>query len=316
MRIAVVHDLNPSKDEEQMIISVLNALKLKYDTVIIPFDENFVRNIRNVDFVFNLSTHGGKETRQTHVPAVLDYLGIPYTGPSAYTHSICMNKGTTKIILQKYSIPTPNFMIFDVGELPNNIKIEKKYIVKPIREGSAKGLTGKSVVDNIEDMREVVRKIHAEFDQAALVEEFIDGIELSVGLVGNTGPGNELEVLPILEIDFSTLPEGLERFYSYRVKHMYGEQTNYVCPARISEKLANEIKEYAKKIFRILGLRDYARMDLRVKGDQAFFLEVNSMPMLVPVYSDILKMAAAQGISYNDFVIKIFETAYRRASKR
>jgi len=314
IRIAVVHDLNPSREEEQMITSVVNALKLKYDAVIIPFDENFIRNIRHVDFVFNLSTHGGKETRQVHVPAILDYLGIPYTGPSAYAHSICMNKGATKIMLQKYSIPTPDFMIFEEGDLPGNLKIDKKYIVKPIREGSAKGVTEKSVVDNLEDMRRMVKRIHVEFKQAALVEEFIDGKELSVGLVGNVG--DELEVLPILEIDFSTLPEGLERFYSYRVKHMYGEQTNYVCPARIGEKLVNKIGEYAKKAFKVLNLRDYARMDLRVIGDEVFFLEVNSMPMLVPIYSDILKMAYAKGISYNDFIIKIFETAYKRVRKK
>lgn len=299
-----------------MIMSVVNALKLKYDAVVIPFDENFIRNIRHVDFVFNLSTHGGKETRQVHVPAILDYLGIPYTGPSAYAHSICMNKGTTKIILQKYSIPTPDFMIFEKGELPpEDLKVDGKYIVKPIREGNAKGVTEKSVVDNLEDMRELVERIHVEFNQAALVEKFIDGKELSVGLLGNVGPKNELEVLPILEIDFSTLPEGLERFYSYRVKHMYSEQTNYVCPARITEELKIKISEYAKKIFKVLNLRDYARMDLRVRGDEIFFLEVNSMPMLVPVYSDILKMANAKGMSYNDFVTKIFEIAYRRSRK-
>ncbi|MDI3473650.1 MAG: D-alanine-D-alanine ligase [Thermotogaceae bacterium] len=316
MRIAVVHDLNPTKDEEQMIISVLNALKLKYDAVAIPFDENFIKNIRNVDFVFNLSTHGGKETRQIHVPAILDYLGIPYTGPSAYTHSVCMNKGTTKIILQRYSIPTPEFMIFDIGEFPEKIDVGKKYIVKPIREGSAKGLTEKSVVDNIEDMTKAIKKVHSEFEQAALVEEFIDGMELSVGLVGNFNPVSDLEVLPILEIDFSTLPEGLERFYSYRVKHLYGEQTNYVCPARINQEIEEKIKEYAMKIFKILNLRDYARMDLRVKNDEIYFLEVNSMPMLIPVYSDILKMANAKGFSYDEFIIKIFETACKRISKK
>lgn len=316
VRIAVVHDLNPTKDEEQMIISVLNALKLKYDAVAIPFDENFIRNVKNVDFVFNLSTHGGKETRQVHVPAILDYLGIPYTGPSAYTHSVCMNKGTTKIILQKYLIPTPDFMIFDIGELPEEINVDKKYIVKPIREGSAKGLTEKSVVDNLEDMIDAIKKIHDEFEQAALVEEFIEGMELSVGLVGNLNPVNDLEVLPILEIDFSTLPEGLERFYSYRVKHLYGEQTNYVCPARISQEIEEKIKNYARKIFKVLNLKDYARMDLRVKNDKIFFLEVNSMPMLIPVYSDILKMASAKGISYDDLIIKIFETAYKRIHKK
>ncbi len=109
--------------------------------------------------------------------------------------------------------------------------------------------------------------------QAALVEQFIDGREFSVGILAG-------EVLPILEIDFSTLPDGLERFYSYRVKHSYGSYTRYICPAQINEDLQRKIIDYALKAFKILGLRNYARIDLRVKENHIYFLEVNSLPML------------------------------------
>jgi D-alanine-D-alanine ligase len=155
----------------------------------------------------------------------------------------------------------------------------------------------------------MVKYIHEEFKQPALVEEFIDGTELSVGIIGN---GDSLEVLPILEIDFSTLPEGLERFYSYNVKHNYGEMTNYICPARISNNVKEKLEFYAKKLFRVLNLRDYARMDVRIRDDEIYFLEVNSAPQLVPVYSDITKMAKAAGYEYDDLILKILEISMER----
>ncbi|QTA37875.1 ATP-grasp domain-containing protein [Thermosipho ferrireducens] len=307
MRIAVVHDCDISDEERLMVDSVYSAISKKYDCVKIAFDDDFVKKIKNFDYVFNLSNKGGKETKQMHVPAVLDKLGIPYTGSNAYSHAVCLDKITTKIILRHYGIPTPDFEVYNIGDTP--IDIKKVSIVKPSREGSAKGITRDSVVDNIEDLRKQVEKVHREFKQPALVEEFIDGIEVSVGLIGNN---KNLEVLPILEIDFSTLPENLERFYSYEVKHYYGEQTNYVCPARIDKNVEEKLKDYARKVFKVLSLKDYARMDVRIRDDEIYFLEINSLPQLVPVYSDITKMAEAAGYSYDELILKILEVSFKR----
>ncbi|SHH33117.1 D-alanine--D-alanine ligase family protein [Thermosipho atlanticus] len=308
MKIAIVHEINLNEEEKKMVESVKKALSKKYECELVPFDETFISRIKDYNFVFNLSNKGGKETKQLHVPAILDALNIPYTASNAYSHSLCLDKITTKIIMKYHNIPTPEFMYFDIGELPEKID-DKIYIVKPPREGSAKGITRESVVDNLEDMRKQIKKIHEEFKQPALVEEFIDGMEVSVGLIGND---EDLEVLPILEIDFSSLPEGLERFYSYNVKHNYGEQTNYVCPARIPEQIKNSLEKYAKKLFKVLSLKDYARMDVRIRNGNIYFIEVNSLPQLVPVYSDITKMAEAAGITYEDLIMKILESAMRR----
>ena len=307
MRLAVVHDPFRSSDEQKMVETVANALSRNHETKMVVFGEDFIRMVKAFDFVFNLSIWGGKEGRQVHVPAVLDVLGIPYTGSPVLTHSLCLDKILTKILLQKHGVPTPAYAAFPVGRLPD--RIDGKMFVKPSREGSAMGIHKDSLVSDLSRYREKVHSIHERFGEPALAEEFIDGRELTIGFLGN---GDTLEVLPILEIDFSGLPEGMERFYSYEVKHDFEDLTRFYCPARISDPLADKIRTGGKLAFEALGLRDYARMDVRLRGDDFFFLEVNSMPQLVPGYSDLPKMAAVAGYSYDALIGKILDVAIER----
>ncbi len=300
IKIAIVYDLeNLDEERNKMINAVFDVLSEEYEVQKLPFDIDFLERVKRFDAVFNLST----AYLQMHVPSILDTLKIHYTGSSALAHAICTDKVITKIILQHYGIPTPKFVVFNPGEEPTSIDFYPA-IVKPSRQGSAKGITEDSVVKDDESLKKAVKRVHEEFEEPALVEEYIDGRELSVGIVAG-------KVLPILEIDFSNLPEGMERFYSYRVKRFYGEQTNYICPARISEELKVKIEQYALKAFKSLNLRNYARMDLRVKENQPYFLEVNSLPMLTPNYSDIVKMAQAGGLSYNDLILQIFKDSIK-----
>ncbi|HEY8542290.1 MAG TPA: ATP-grasp domain-containing protein [Pseudothermotoga sp.] len=300
MKVAVVYDKsNLDEARELMIQSVYNVLSKRYQVQLIAFEDNLFEKIVMFDAVFNLST----ASKQIHVPAILELLKIPYTGSTSQAHAICIDKVKTKIILSYYGIPTASFISVDIKEQVPEIQFYPA-IVKPSCEGSAKGLDADSVVRDYDSLVRKVRDIHTRFKQPALVEQFIDGREFSVGILAG-------EVLPILEIDFSTLPDGLERFYSYRVKHEYGDHTRYVCPAQIDEDLERKIKDYALKAFEVLGLRNYARMDLRVKENDIYFLEVNSLPMLTPNYSDIIKMAQAAGYSYDDLILKIFEDALR-----
>ena len=300
MKVAVVYDKsNLDEARELMIQSVYNVLSKRYQVQLIAFEDNLFEKISMFDAVFNLST----ASKQIHVPAILELLKIPYTGSTSQAHAICIDKVKTKIILSYYGIPTASFISVDIKEQVPEIQFYPA-IVKPSCEGSAKGLDADSVVRDYDSLVRKVRDIHTRFKQPALVEQFIDGREFSVGILAG-------EVLPILEIDFSTLPDGLERFYSYRVKHEYGDHTRYVCPAQIDEDLERKIKDYALKAFEVLGLRNYARMDLRVKENDIYFLEVNSLPMLTPNYSDIIKMAQAAGYSYDDLILKIFEDALR-----
>ena len=309
-KIGVVHDKNLDKNKSLMVDSVFNAINKKYEAVKIPFDENFFENIKKVDFVFNLSTSGGKEGRQIHIPALLDLLDIPYTGSSAFTHTICLDKFITKLILSFYNVPTSRFTHIKENEyIENDLNLNYPLIVKPVREGSALGLTKNSVVWDLESLKREVEKIHRDFKEPVLVEEFIEGIEISCGVIGND---EEIIILPLLEIDFSSLPEGVERFYSYRVKNELGDKIKYYCPARIDKEIEEKIKRGVKASYKALGIRDYARIDLRVKDGEFYILEVNSLPLLIPSYSDILKMGEKNGLNYDDFILKLLEVAIER----
>lgn len=299
MRVAVVYDKsNLDESREKMVRSVFETLSKHFEAELVAFEDQFVDKVTQFDAVFNLST----AAMQTHVPAILELLKIPSTGSGIIGHALCIDKTITKIILNHYGVPTPKFISLEPGQETIPPIDFYPVIVKPSREGSARGLSADSVVKEDFALKKAVKVIHNEFHQPALIEQFVDGREFSVGIVAG-------EILPILEIDFSTLPDGLERFYSYRVKHYYGEQTRYICPAQIDTGLKDRISEYALTAFKALRLRNYARMDLRVKDGQIYFLEVNSLPMLTPGYSDIVKMAEAAGYTYEDLIMKIFMDA-------
>ena len=309
-KVGVVHDKVLTKNKKKMVEAVKDALSEEYEVSLIPFDEDFMRNVKDVDFVFNLATSGGRDTRQVHVPAILDLMNIPYTGSSAFSHSLCLDKSITKMVISHYGVNTARFFVVREGEdIPETFSASFPLIVKPVREGSALGLTKDSVVYDRESLKRQVKKIHEEFNEPALVEEFIDGTEVTLGIIGN---GKDTQVLPLLEIDFSVLPDEMEKFYSYRVKNELDRELKYYCPARLSKDVYKKVEEAGKLAFYALGLRDYARMDIRIKGDDYFILEVNSLPLLVPDYSDILKMAEKTGFSYNEFVLKILEVAKKR----
>ncbi len=310
MKIAIATDKILDENKKKMLNSVLKALSKEYETGVVKFDEDFMREIKKYDLVFNMSTSGGKDTRQLHVPAVLDLMGVPYTGAPASTHALCMDKSFTKAILEKHGISTAGFFVVHPSEEIPDHDLKYPLIVKPIREGSSKGLRKDSVVSERESLERAVRWIHDNFNEAALVEEFIDGKEVTIGLLEEE---NNLRVFPIIEIDFSNLPDGVEKFYSDRVKNQgYDRYVTYHIPARLSKSMENTLREAAKRVFKVLGLRDYARMDVRIKNDNYYVLDVNSLPLLVPGYSDILKMAEADGLSYDDLVLKIVQSARRR----
>jgi len=309
-KVGVVHDETLSKNKKKMVEAVKNALSVKYEVSLIPFDENFIREVKKVDFVFNLSTSGGRDTRQVHVPAILDLMNIPYTGSSAFSHSLCLDKSVTKMVISHYGVNTAKFFVVKEGEdVPETFSAKFPLIVKPVREGSALGLTKDSVVYDRNSLKRQVKKIHEEFSEPALVEEFIDGTEVTLGIIGN---GKDAQVLPLLEIDFSVLPDEMEKFYSYRVKNELDRELKYYCPARLPRDVYKKVEDAGKYAFYALGLRDYARMDIRIKGNDYFILEVNSLPLLVPDYSDILKMAEKAGFTYNEFILKILEEAKKR----
>ncbi len=308
MIIGIAYDLPLKDNKKEMISAVKKALQKKYKIKDLPFDDKFIESAKEVDLVFNLSTGGGKSSRQLHVPSILDTIGIPFTGSSPSVHAICMDKGITKMLIEKANIPTPKFVrITPYDEIPD-IDFYPAF-VKPSCEGSAKGVSSDSLVKNKKELEKKVLNLLKEVNGPIIIEEFIDGREFSVGIIGNK---EKIEVLPILEIDFSMLPEGVERFYSYRVKHFMEKDTVYKCPANIEKEQEETLKTYIKKLAKILNISDYARIDVRGKNRNFYILEVNSLPLLVPGYSDITKMLVPYGMCYDDFILKIIDVTRER----
>jgi D-alanine-D-alanine ligase len=307
VKIAVVHDEKPGEVGMKMLKSIAGVLEKHHEVFPVPLTSKFVERIESegIEFVFNIATGGEGHQRQVYVPAILDFWNIPYTGSGVSANCLCIDKSLTKIVMADSGIPTPKYVCFKQSRPVEEIDFYPA-IVKPSRGGSAVGIWADSVVSDRVELERAVERIHREYGEPALVEEFIVGREFSVGIVGHT-------VLPILEIDFSSLPEGMERFYSYRVKQYLGEKTGYICPAVIPEVLKAEIESLSLELFDRLDLGDYARMDIRVdKYGEPYFLEVNSLPLLVPDYSDIVKMALAAGWEYDDLILAILDSAIER----
>ena len=218
--------------------------------------------------VFNMAYGIQGESRYTHLPAMLEMLGVPYVGSGPTGHALALDKVIAKVLFQRYDVSTPRYWVFSKpGEIHSDIIYP--VIVKPKNEAVSYGL---KVVHGEEELREAVMHVTEEFQQQALVEEFVRGQEFAVGLLGNGDP----EVLPIVEIDF-----GGDDMAIQTAEHKLHHPLQKICPAEISRELEDNLKRIAKDAFRALGLQDFARVDFRVdRNDNIFVLEVNSMASL------------------------------------
>ncbi|RLJ71256.1 D-alanine--D-alanine ligase [Hydrogenivirga caldilitoris] len=250
--------------------------------------------------VFNLAYGIQGECRYSHIPGVLELLGIMYTGSGPLGHSLALDKVATKLIFQTWGIPTPEFWVVSkIEDLPSELYFP--LIVKPRMEASSFGI---HLVWNRAELEEAVYNVIENFHQDALIERFIEGREFNIGLIGN---GEELKELPITEIDFGDTAFGI---YTHEAKL----KTSYrrLCPAPLEEETIDEIARLSKKAFRALKLRDYARFDIRMDKDgELYFLEVNSMAHLSRNASFFLA-AQTTGYTYEEFINEILKVALRR----
>ncbi len=246
--------------------------------------------------VFNMAYGIQGESRYMHIPSMLEMLGIPYVGSGPGGHALALDKVITKIILQKYNIPTPNFRVFSSGHEEIS-GIQYPVIVKPKMEAVSQGI---KIIDNDEDLRKAVSSLISEFKQQALVEQFIPGREFCVGLLGNGDP----EAFPVLEIDLGADRNAIQTEFDKR-KKPFGK----ICPAKIPQALADEMVRLSKDAFRALGLRDFARVDIRLDLDEnIYLLEINSMASL-GLTGSYVHAAGVAGYDYARMVNKMLEVA-------
>ena len=264
-----------------------------------------------VDLVFNIAEGVHGTYRESQVPAILESLGVPCTGSSSVTLALALDKAKTKQILAFEGIPTPAWQLLPTPMTPLNAKLEFPLIVKPNREGSSKGIWRESVVGDEATLREQVRRVYERYHQEVLVEEFIDGTELTVGVMGDAA-------LPILEIDFSACQSSGEFFYSWRMKEFQGNQSMGLtpalhCPARLDASTTTKVQAVALQAHRALGCVDVSRTDIRLRADGTpFVLEVNPLPGLDPSESNFPMMAYAAGLSYPELIQRIVALSMAR----
>lgn len=311
-------DLYAEWDDIHTIRAVASALALCHEVTLVEADADAFSAFRRLqpDLVFNMAEGLHGSGREAQIPSLLDMLGLAYTGSGPVTLGVCLDKARTKEILSYHRIPTPRFsVVTDLAELP--ARLHYPLMVKPVIEGSSKGVTDRALVH---DRRALVRQVAwvlENYRQPALVEEFLPGREFTVALLGN---GAELQVLPIVEINFDSLPARVNPIYSYEAKWIWDREQDplkiFACPAPLEPLLQRAIEGLCKKAFNALGCRDWCRIDVRLDGaGRPQIIELNPLPGILPrpeQNSCFPKAARAAGLSYDDMILSIVDAAARR----
>ena len=276
-----------------------NVTVLDGNKQIIERLENFMPRVmegEQMGMVFNMAYGIQGESRYTHIPSMLEMLGLPYVGSSPSGHILALDKVLTKIIWKNNNLLNPDFWVFHSPE-EDLSTVKYPVIVKPKMESVSFGL---KVVYNDDDLREAIHFIIAEFDQHALVEQFIRGREFAVGLLGNS----PVETFPVLEIDLNGDPDAIQTVDDKKIN-----PKKKICPANISPELADKMQKLSVKAFKALNLRDFSRVDIRLdKDDNIYLLEINSMASL-GVTGSYTTAAKVAGYNYESLVNKMLDVA-------
>jgi D-alanine-D-alanine ligase len=308
-----VEDALEEYDSPETVELISAALASKGHTAVrLGGGVSFLDNVRreNVDIVFNIAEGRGiYRSREAQVPAVLEMLDIPYTGSDPLCLALCLDKALTKKLVAIEGVRTPGWLVVgSEDELRRatwgNLKFPA--IIKPAAEGSSKGIRLSSLVDDIRQAADEVRRILKSYRQPVMVEEFIDGEEVTVGIVGNSPPRivGMMRVVPKRPVEHFV--------YSVEVKRDYVNLVDYECPARLPRKTLDRMEQFSLKAFKTLGCRDFSRIDFRVGRDgEPYFIEINPLPGLGS-YSDLVIMALKLGWTYEALVNAVLNAAVER----
>ncbi len=265
------------------------------------------------DIVFNLCEDiKGEGVYEAYVASLMELLGVVYTGSGPLTLGLSLNKSKTQRFLSANGLPVPAHLVFETGleALPANVQFP--LIVKLLHEDGSLGMEKDSVVENETALREQVMKMMVKYHQPVIAEEYIDGREFNVAILGN---GKNAQILPISEIDFSSIPPGMPRILTFASKWKEDspeyKKTPPVCPASLSSSLEKRLHALALRASAALGCRDYVRVDFRARGETPYIIEVNPNPA-ISSDAGFIRSAQAAGLSYADVIGKIVECAIAR----
>jgi len=313
------NDIYAEWDSIETIEAVRSALEERYVVLMIEANSQATAKLleNRPDFAFNIAEGLHGRSREAQIPAILEMLRIPYLGSDPLTLAVCLDKSRAKEILSYHGIPTAPFVVVDSvdGLMGTNVRLPS--VVKPLHEGSSKGIYNSSVVRNMDELTREVRLILRTYNEPAIVEEFLPGREFTVAMLGN---GDDVRILPIVEISFDALPAGVNHIYSYEAKWIWDTTERplniFTCPASIDATLRGEIENICRGAYRILNCRDWSRIDMRLDGEgRPDILEVNPLPGILPKPEDnscFPKAARAAGMSYNQLINTVLDIAMKR----
>jgi len=314
-----LNDTYAEWDEIETIEAIESALKTRHNVSLIEADETVFEQLREqqAQIVFNIAEGLNGVSREAHIPAMLEFLHIPFTGSDSLTLATCLDKSRTKEILSFYKIPNaPFFVIENISQLQKS-KFDFPLFVKPLHEGSSKGIYNSCVVRNEKELKNEVEKILLTYEQPVLVETYLSGKEFTVAMLGN---GKNVRMLPIVEINFDSLPENVNRIYSYEAKWIWDTIDNpldiYECPANISSSLQKEIERICMQKISMLRIRDWCRVDIRLdEKNIPNIIEVNPLPGILPNPLDnscFPKSARTAGMEYDEMLCTVLDVACER----
>jgi D-alanine-D-alanine ligase len=325
MKIAVVYNRDskkvinlfgmPNREKIGMksIRRITDALKAgKHQTISLEADKDLITSLEEFmpkvvkgerpGMVFNVSYGIQGQARYTHVPSILEMVGVPYIGSGPLAHSIALDKVVTKMVLAQNKLPTPRFAVLESPgfEFP---ELNYPMIVKPKNEAVSFGIR---VVNSETELREAAGWIFDRFKEAVLVEEYIEGREINVGLLGN----NPTEPLPPVELNFGGTGDNV---YTYEDKTgSSGREIGLICPAPIGVELTAKAQDLARRAFSAVGCYDCARVDMRLGVDGTLYiLEINSLPSF-GWRGSFVRAAEAAGFDFTAIVNRLIEVASAR----
>lgn len=313
-------------DEPPTIAAIHNSIVVNgHECIDVEANEDAYVKLKKlkgtIDLVFNIAEGLRGEIREAQIPAILEMLGIPYTHSGALTQAINLDKSLTKKIWSYHGLPTPRFVEIGTKDKPYVEGLRFPVIVKPNSEGSSKGIFDDNLVEDPGKLPSKIRDIRKRFGNGVLVEEFMSGREFTVTVLGNSGVGKGVYILPIVEQNYDVVPGKYHKFASYEVKWLFEDtlpdaRIAYICPAKLDAKLEKLITEFCIKAYAVLNCRDIARIDLRCDArGKPHLLELNTLPGMMPdpnVVSYFPVAARAAGWDFTRMVGQIIDHARER----
>ena len=308
-------------DSPATIAAIESALSRLGRVIRLEAKDDFPERLRATrpDIVFNIAEGFHGVNREAHVPAICEFFGIPYSGSDPFTLSLCLDKARTKETLTFHGIPTPKFAVVEKIEDLDAVRKELSLplFVKPLHEGSSKGITDSNLCWDRKHLLRQTKVLLENYRQPVLIEEYLPGKEFTCAVLGN---GDEATVLPIVGMNFETLPKGALPIYSFDAKFVWDRPENpldiFQCPARITRELRASIERVTLDAYRVLGCRDWARIDVRLDAAGVpNVLEVNPLPGILPDPADnscLPKAARAAGINYEELIQNCLKYAAAR----